>query len=78
MQRVFQAENTIEAHLVKHWLQASRIPCELRGEYLTGAMGELPVTGLVALWVEDEDVNAARRVIAEWRAAEPLPDEGYA
>ncbi|GAA5785406.1 hypothetical protein GCM10007860_03420 [Chitiniphilus shinanonensis] len=74
MQRVFEASNGIEAHLVKHWLDACRIPCEVRGEYLQGALGELPVGSLVALWVEDHQADQARDVIAQWFAAAPGED----
>jgi len=39
---IYKAENAIEAHLVRGLLKAEGIPVRLSGEYLAGAIGELP------------------------------------
>lgn len=51
MRVVYEAENLIDAHLVRGALEEAGIPAWVRGEFLTGAMGELPVGGLVAVCV---------------------------
>lgn len=82
MQVAYEPENLIEAHLLKGLLAQAGIDAHIRGEHLTGAMGELPAMGLVAVMVADEDLDAARTLIADWRAAAPeadnsLPGEGF-
>ncbi|MCX7555654.1 DUF2007 domain-containing protein [Xanthomonadaceae bacterium JHOS43] len=82
MHVAYEPENLIEAHLIKGLLAQAGIVAHIRGEYLTGAMGELPAMGLLAVMVDDDDADAARALIADWRAAapdtdNPLPDEGF-
>lgn len=85
MRVVYQAENIVDAHLVKNALDHAGIRAFVAGEYLTGALGELPVMGLVAVMVDDADVEAARSIAEEIDAAlrdnranpgafDPLPD----
>ena len=59
MRIVYRAENVIDAHLVKGALEAAGIPAHVAGEYLTGAMGELPALGLVAVMVPEHLFPAA-------------------
>ena len=42
MQIVYRAANIIDANLVKNALDAEGIPAFVGGQYLTGAIGELP------------------------------------
>ncbi|MCE3002589.1 MAG: DUF2007 domain-containing protein [Xanthomonadaceae bacterium] len=63
MRIVYQAENVVDAHLVKGALEAAGIPAHVAGEYLTGAIGELPVAGLVAVMVPEHAVAAALGVV---------------
>src|SRR3546814_10176540 len=53
MRVVYEAENVIDAHLVKNLLENVGIPAWVRGEFLTGGIGELPAQGLVAVSVPD-------------------------
>lgn len=76
MQVVYEPENLIEAHLVKGLLGQAGIEAWVRGEHLVGAMGELPMIGLLAVMVPDEDAARARAVIADWTQAPPDRDEG--
>jgi hypothetical protein len=78
MRVVYEAENLIDAHLVKGLLEGAEIPVFVRGEYLTGALGDLPVMGLVAVCVPDTHFEIADRLVADWRAdvaEHPLPPE---
>lgn len=67
MRVVYEAENVIDAHLVKGLLENAEIMAFVRGEYLAGAIGELPVMGLVAVLVPESQYAAADRLLREWR-----------
>lgn len=68
MPTVFQAANALEAHLVADLLERSHIEARIEGEYLTGAIGDLPVAGLVRVVVREEDAELARSIIAQWES----------
>ena len=70
MRVVYEAENVIDAHLVKGMLENDGIPAWIRGEHLTGALGELPVMGLLAVCVADAQWSDACAVISVWRREE--------
>jgi hypothetical protein len=75
MRVVYEAENIIDAHLVKGVLEQAGLPVYIRGEYLTGAIGELPVAGLVAVCVPAICVEEANRLLVRFRNqrdAEPV------
>jgi hypothetical protein len=77
MQVVYEAENLIDAHLVRGRLEGEGIDAFVRGEHLTGAMGELPVGGLLAVCVAEHDLEQARSLLADWaaEAAAAEPDD---
>ena len=60
MRTVYEAANLIDAHLVRQTLEAAGIPAFIRGEALTGGMGELGVFGLVAVMVPEAAWPEAR------------------
>jgi hypothetical protein len=72
MQSVYDAANAIEAHMIVHLLGQAGIYGRVEGEHLQGAMGELPATGIVRVCVNADAVDAARRVIRDWEAAQPV------
>ena len=76
MHPVYEAEHLIDAHMARGCLQAAGIAAEVRGEALAGALGELPVRGLITVWVEANDLTVARRVIGDWLQDLAAPDEG--
>ena len=63
MKVVYEAANLIDAHLVRHALEAAEIPAFLRGEQLIGGMGELPLFGIVAVCVPDVAWPEARAIV---------------
>lgn len=80
MKIVYRAENIIDANLVKGALAAEGIPAFVSGEYLTGAIGELPAWNLVTVMVADHDVERAATItqsidaaLRERRADDPGP-----
>ena len=79
---IYEAENLLDGHLVKGLLEQRGIPAFVSGQYLTGALGELPVAGIVTVYVADEHEAAANDVVAELEAdrrafdAAQLGDDG--
>ncbi|MGA9333362.1 MAG: DUF2007 domain-containing protein [Rudaea sp.] len=80
MKIVYEAENIIDANLLKNVLEQEGIPVFISGQYLTGAAGELPPMGLVKVMVPESEWPRARSIaqqvdaqLSERRAA---PDSG--
>ena len=79
MRVIYEAENLIDAHLVRGLLEQAGIPVFVRGEYLTGAIGELPPQGLVAVMVPTIAWPAAHDCLAEYvRRGDLRPSVGDA
>jgi len=80
---VYQAENIIDANLVKNALDQEGISSFIGGQYLTGAAGELPPLALVNVMVAEIDWLQARPIaeridaaLSE-RRANPEPDASW-
>lgn len=65
MKTIYRAENIVDAHLVRNALESVGIAAHVAGEFLTGAVGELPALGLVSVMVADHDAVTAARIAAE-------------
>ena len=76
MRPVYDAENLIDAHLVRGRLEQAGVRAWVRGDLLTGGMGGLPVHGLVSVWVADEDLPAAEAELEALRADRARGDGG--
>lgn len=57
--------------MLQDLLQQEGFTVRLDGEFLQGAIGELPAAGLVRLVVDEADYAAARAVVERWEAAQP-------
>lgn len=75
MQIVYRAANLADAHLLRQLMEAEGIPAFVQGEYLQGAVGELPANTEVLVHVPDAHVEAARAVVADWDNSEPVEFE---
>lgn len=66
MIKVFTAQNSLEANIIKGMLEANDIPAYVNGEYLQGAIGEL--AGIDYAFVSVDDVNEikARNLVNEY------------
>ncbi len=69
MLQVYTAEHPTEAHYVKGLLESQGISCDVRGEFLFGARGALPITTETApsIWIfDDAKYNDAIELIKEY------------
>jgi hypothetical protein len=85
MRIAYHAESLIDAHLVKDALERAEIPAFIAGEFLTGAVGQLPARDFVAVMVPEAAAEAAEGIVraidaqlAEARAAAVDDDFGAA
>lgn len=65
MQIVHHAADPIQAHLVRHALEAEGIVVFVLGESLLGGVGELPAGSFIQLAVPESQVQAAQAVLRE-------------
>lgn len=70
MKIAYHAENTLDAHLVLSVLLDHGLEARVSGDVLTAGIGELPMGGLVKVWVEDADALRAAELIERWRRGE--------
>lgn len=75
MRRIYEPENLMEGEMLCGMLASEGIQAHLSGRHLLGAVGDLPMIGLLGLQVNDEDAERARALITEYNAAFPLPGE---
>ncbi|HMB42763.1 MAG TPA: DUF2007 domain-containing protein [Luteimonas sp.] len=74
MQAIYHASNQFNAQLIVDLLQSERIEARIHGAFLAGAMGELPLAGLIRVMVDDADTERAGAIVAHWEAL-PVPDD---
>jgi len=72
MKTVLHALNSVEANLIKSLLASEGITAEVVGEFLQGAIGELPPGGLIRVVVDENDYDNANAIIENWREAKFL------
>lgn len=69
MKTVLHALDSIEANLIKGLLESEGIKSQILGEYLQGAIGELPANNLIRVVVDESDYEKATTIIDNWREA---------
>ncbi len=81
MKLVFEARDSMEAHLVRGLLESHGLGAEVRGETLAGDAGELPFVEVwPTVWIHEDDRDLeARSIIAESGRASSgqAPDAGW-
>ena len=65
MRIIYRAQSLIDAHLVKDALESADVPAFISGEYLTGAVGQLPALDYVAVLVPESSVATAEPIVRE-------------
>lgn len=82
MKKVYTAKNPADAHLLKGLLEGENIEAEVRGEFLYGVRGEVPITPdtCPSVWVlEDADYDRAMELVTIFsEGVPPTPVEGKA
>ncbi len=68
MHTIYRAENLFDAHLVKDALEHADIPAFISGEYLTGAVGQLPAMDYIAVMVPESSMATASGIVREVEA----------
>ncbi|MDO8825072.1 DUF2007 domain-containing protein [Methylophaga sp.] len=68
MQLIFRGANILEAHIVAGLLEAHEMETYVGGHYLQGAVGDLPASDFAHVFVNDDDVDAAEKLIADYEA----------
>jgi hypothetical protein len=66
MQIIYHAGDILEANIVAGLLNSHDIPCNINGEYLSGAVGELPTMGLTTIAVEQQWLVQATNLIQQY------------
>lgn len=72
MRRIHEPAALGEGELLVAMLASEGIAAHLLGQHLLGGLGELPLSGLLAIVVADDDEARARALIAAYNAASPL------
>lgn len=69
MMRIYEAENIIDAQLALDELRAGGLDAFIKGQHLVGGAGELPLTGVVSVWIAvAQHEQRARDIIKEYEA----------
>jgi Putative prokaryotic signal transducing protein len=75
MKTVCEVANVIEGHLLLGLMRQQGLQAQLLGEHLQGAIGLLPVSGLLRLVVDDADLERAQALVRDWESAPPQVDD---
>lgn len=75
MKLIYEAANSIEAHLILNLLEQSHLSARIDGEYLQGGVGDIQAIGIVRVMVDEEDYDAADEIIKQWDASQPEPEK---
>ncbi|EMR13818.1 hypothetical protein MPL1_02773 [Methylophaga lonarensis MPL] len=67
MKLIFEASDISEAHIVAGMLENAGLQTQVNGFFLQGAVGELPASDFVKVYLLDEaDFEQAQQLIAEY------------
>ena len=65
MHIAYRADNLFDAHLVKDALEAGGVPAFITGEYLIGAVGQLPAMDYLAVMVPESSLPIAHGIVQD-------------
>lgn len=66
MKLIYEASNSVEAHMILNLIKQAGLHGRIDGEYLQGGAGELPPIGLVRVMINESDYDDAIEIINEW------------
>ena len=68
MKIIYKAGDIIEAHIVAGMLNANGLRAYVGGHYLQGGIGDLAPLDFANIYVADEDVRQALRIVREYES----------
>lgn len=71
MKLLYEASNAVEAHMILILLEQSGLSARIDGEFLQGGIGDLQVTGIVRVMIEESDYQQAKLIVQEWDVKQP-------
>lgn len=71
MQLLYEAANSLEAHLILNLLEQAGLRGRIDGEYLQGGVGELQAMSIIRVMIEPDDYVAAKKIVDDWDAQQP-------
>jgi len=78
MPLIYRAGSIVEAQLIVDELLAGGMQASVTGSYLSGAIGELPPTEVIGVWLhEEQHMQRARELIDEFEAARRRPESSW-
>lgn len=78
MPQIYSAASVVEAQLIVDELQAGGLQAHITGSYLSGAIGELPPSDVIGVWLtEPQHVERAREMIDAFEASRNKPDRDW-
>jgi len=73
-EKVYECTFAFEAHMICDLLARAGISSRVDGEFLAGAIGELPLGSAIKVRVDPSRAAEAREVIDEWERLQPPPE----
>lgn len=70
MKMVYEAANSVDAHMMLNLLEAEGFEGRVDGEFLQGGAGGLPAFGMVSVSVLDHHYDKARKFVVNWEQAQ--------
>ncbi|MGQ7844094.1 putative signal transducing protein [Granulosicoccus sp. 3-233] len=78
MPLIYSAANLVEAQLVVDELLAGGIRTRITGSYLSGAIGELPPSEVIGVWLDEpRHDERARMIIEAFEASRQQPERDW-
>lgn len=77
MIKVYDASNSIEAHMIANMLEQEGIEARVDGEYLQGGIGDLQAIDMIRVMVSEESHPAAQNIIKAFEAKQPRDETAY-
>ncbi len=78
MPLIYSAANMVDAQLVVDELRAGGIRARITGSYLSGAIGELPPSDVIGVWLDEpRHDERARLIIADFEKTRQQPERDW-
>lgn len=77
MKTIYEASNSVEAHMILNLLHQAGLSGRVDGEFLQGGAGELQAIGLVKVKIEASDYPLAKQIIQQWDAMQPSVEDAH-